>query len=610
MLSPDQIRLARERVEAVTGVSLPWPVAVTACGEDALVVRLGADSASITANDVNTLARGFFLLSRAVREGWPPQEIRQQRRFKSCGVMLDMSRGAVMKVEAVRRAIDRVAALGMNLLMLYTEDTFEVPEYPAFGYLRGGYTQAELRGLDAYAAALGVELVPCIQTLAHLAQFLQWRDAAPLCDLPDVLLADEPQTYAFIEAEIRAVSSCMRSRRIHIGMDEAHGVGLGRYYAIHGPTDRFQLLTRHLGRVADICRAQGLQPIMWSDMFFRLGCPSGDYYDPQAVVPDSVIRSLPPDVTMCYWDYYHTDESFYDHMLAEHARMGRETVFAGGIWTWSGFLPQVRRTRSTMRAALRACARRRVDTVLATLWGDDGAETNAMLGFSLLPIFSEACWQGPQADAQDVARAGECLTGLPRDALDAFGALYPDERDERPGKQLIWCDPLYPMLHFARGDSMDALLSRSRRAIQTLRPYAEASLECRYALALFEVCAAKGELLDGLRPRYLAGDRAWLREAAKTRIPALREAYARLMCLHRTLWERDNRRFGWEVLALRYGGAQARLADVQDELERYLAGELTCIEELNAEPLGLVKAGDPSFYARIATPSRDVWQLT
>jgi len=38
----------------------------------------------------------------------------------------------------------------------------------------------ELKEIDDYAASLGVKLVPCIQTLAHLAQFLQWSHTAPL----------------------------------------------------------------------------------------------------------------------------------------------------------------------------------------------------------------------------------------------------------------------------------------------------------------------------------------------------------------------------------------------------------------------------------------------
>ena len=606
MLSKEQILFAKERVQAVTGIALPWPVEVVENAENGVRVSVKAGCAQIAANAVNDLTRGFFLLSRAVKENWGEHDIAQHRRFSSCGAMVDCSRNAVMKVETVKRYIDQLAALGMNLLMLYTEDTFEVPEYPAFGYLRGGYTQAELREIDDYAYSMGVELVPCIQTLAHLAQFLQWQEACHLKDLTDVILIDEPETYDFIEAEIRAASGCVRSKRIHIGMDEAHGVGLGRYYAKHGPTDRFELLNRHLTRVVEICQKYGLEPMMWSDMFFRLGSKKNDYYDMEAVVPEHVIETLPP-VGMCYWDYYHTDEAFYDHMLTQHARMGQQTIFAGGNWTWSGFLPQVKKTVATMSAGLRACARHEVDIVFATMWGDDGAETNTMLASSLLPIFSEACWQGADCAQREMELAGECLTGVPRNVLEAWGDFFPSEKDERPGKILLWSDLLYPTVIFGEGDDMEQLLARSRSALETMKPYRKELFECEYASLIFETCIAKGELISQLRARYLAGDKAYLESIAEEKLPELIDLYNKLMRAHRALWERDNKRFGWEVLALRYGATVGRIADVQDEIRRYLAGEIAAIVELDAQPRGFAKGGNTHCYSNLITPARDIW---
>ena len=606
MFSKEQIQMAKERVQAVTGIVLPWPVDVVENAQEGICVSIREGSAQIAANGMNDLTRGFFMLSRAVKEKWGERELSQHRRFSSCGAMVDCSRNAVMKVETVKRYIDQLAALGMNLLMLYTEDTFEVPEYPAFGYLRGGYTQNELREIDDYADSMGVEMIPCIQTLAHLAQFLQWQEACHLKDLTDVILIDEPETYDFIEAEIRAVSSCVRSKRIHIGMDEAHGVGLGRYYAKHGPTDRFELLNRHLTRVVEICQKYGLEPMMWSDMFFRLGSKKNDYYDMEAVVPQHVIDMLPP-VGMCYWDYYHTDEAFYDHMLTQHARMGQKTIFAGGNWTWSGFLPQVKKTVASMSAGLRACAWHEVDIVFATQWGDDGAETNMMLASSLLPIFSEACWQGADCAQSEMELAGECLTGVPRAVLEAWGDFTPSAKDERPGKILLWCDLLYPTVIFGEDDDMDKLIARSRAAVETMKPYRAQMLECEYASLIFETCIAKGEVLARLRECYLAGDKAYMKSVAEEKLPQMIELYNRLMRVHRALWERDNKRFGWEVLALRYGATVGRLADVQDEIRRYLAGELPAIVELDELPRGFAKGGNTHCYSNLITPARDIW---
>lgn len=58
--------------------------------------------------------------------------------------------------------------------MLYTEDTYEVNDEPYFGYVRGRYTKEEMKELDAFAGSLGISLIPCIQTLAHLKATFRW----------------------------------------------------------------------------------------------------------------------------------------------------------------------------------------------------------------------------------------------------------------------------------------------------------------------------------------------------------------------------------------------------------------------------------------------------
>ena len=80
------------------------------------------------------------------------------------GLMLDCSRNAVYKTEFVRKYLETMAFAGMNVLYLYLEDTYEVPEYPYFGLMRGRYSQKELKAIDSYAAVFGIEVVPCIQT--------------------------------------------------------------------------------------------------------------------------------------------------------------------------------------------------------------------------------------------------------------------------------------------------------------------------------------------------------------------------------------------------------------------------------------------------------------
>ena len=82
--------------------------------------------------------------------------------FDSFGVMIDCSRNAVMNKAAFCKMTDILSALGYNTIRLYTEDTYEVDGEPYFGYLRGRYSKQELKEMDAYCAARGITLVPCI----------------------------------------------------------------------------------------------------------------------------------------------------------------------------------------------------------------------------------------------------------------------------------------------------------------------------------------------------------------------------------------------------------------------------------------------------------------
>ena len=569
----------RRRMFALAGCD--WTGEVCFKEGEELSLLMDGERLTVEAPDISAAARGLFLAACALRDGKNIPELHQTRHIASCGMMLDMSRGGVMTVEAVKGMIDAHAALGLNLMMLYTEDTYTVPEAPYLGYLRGRYTEKELREMDDYAAESGVELVPCVQTLAHLEQFLQWDVNRDIKDNDCVLMIDEPKTYAWIRAALTALRRCFRTNRIHIGMDEAHGVGLGEYYQKHGAVNRFELLNRHLNRVVDICKELGFKPIMWSDMFYRLGSKNNDYYDTDAVVPESAIAQI-PDVALCYWDYYHTDEQFYAGMLEGHRKMGKEVVFAGGIWTWSGILPHVRKTNATMYPALRACLKAGIGTVLATSWGDDGCETDYRLALNQLPIYSEHVWMGEDCTRAEVERMGERLTGLSEACFNAMGAFYADDEDHRPGKGLFYCDLLYPLTEGLW--DLTGYREGLEEGIKTLERHLDDS-RCEYAWLAMRIALEKLNWVNELRPAYLRGDKAVVLTMANEKLPAMRELYVKMMSVWREQWESGRKRNGWETICARLGAVIARLDDVQRILLRWADGTIECVEELDETPL-------------------------
>ena len=148
-------------------------------------------------------------------------------KIKKCGPMLDVSRNAVLKVEKIKEYIEYTAMMGLNQFILYIEDMYELDGHPYFGYMRGRYTKEELKEIDDYAYSFGIEVIANVQTLAHMERYLHWDESIPVRDTFECMIAENEDTYKFIDKIFETISSTIRSRTLLIGMDEARGLGTG-----------------------------------------------------------------------------------------------------------------------------------------------------------------------------------------------------------------------------------------------------------------------------------------------------------------------------------------------------------------------------------------------
>ncbi|NLA85598.1 MAG: beta-N-acetylhexosaminidase, partial [Clostridiales bacterium] len=319
--------------------------------------------------------RGLGLLLEALREGKTEFFCKETPCFIKNGAMLDVSRNAVMRPETVKYMIRRMALMGHNTLMLYTEDTYEIPSRPYFGYARGRYTKSEIKDMDAYALLFGIELIPCVQFLGHLATALRWSCTQPYRDTANILLVGAKETYDFIEDMLKTLRECFTSRRLHMGMDEAHALGLGQYLERNGYRHQTDIFFEHLEKITKLARDYGFKPMMWSDMFFRMLTKRKIDYDTEVVFTREITDKIPEGIQQIFWDYYHDNKDFYTTIIDKHKDLGEDTMFAGGIWTWVGGIPAYKRTLDNTLPALSACKEKNIKEVMATIW-HNGAESN------------------------------------------------------------------------------------------------------------------------------------------------------------------------------------------------------------------------------------------
>lgn len=508
-------------------------------------------------------------------EGDFSSEIR--RKIKDTGIMIDCARNAVIRAEQAKKMIVTSALLGYNYFELYVEDCFEVDDEPCFGYMRGRFTKAELKDLDEFAALFGIELVPCIQTLAHLARiFFHWKEyTMKIQDKGDVLLVGEERTYRLIENMIRTCRECFSSRRINIGMDEAFDLGQGKYFEKHGFVPKNTIIREHLAKVVAICKKYGFYPSMWADMFYE-NLKKGEY------------DKISGDAKLIYWDYWCDEKKCYDDMFDALAESGADYAFAGGATKWISFAPHNKESERRIAIQFASATERGVSDYLLTCWGDDGAEA---AHFSVVPCFCYLAMLNLDLDdryLQNVCRAISgytheefCRLDLPNEPRGkSYGFVNPAKyllyEDAFIGGEEYSTQPDFPDGYKKNSGELASLAARGgdyAYLFETMR-------------RLCDVLAVKSGLSVALDKAYKTGDREKLAACVKDVRRAVRRLDAFIIAIE-AQWLKESKALGMEIMQIRLAGVRKRLLYVAGTVEKYLAGKTERIEELEERKLHL-----------------------
>ena len=568
---------------------------ITVCRGDCLAVD--SDGASVTLTWAAPIQ--FYRALSLIPLPLTPCHIQESPAFESTGVMFDCSRNAVLTPDSLRFFLRKMALMGLNLGMVYTEDTYEVPEQPFFGYKRGRYTYDELKAIDDYAFLFGIELIPCIQTLGHLDRVMHWPAYYGVREDSAIIEPDREESYTILEQLIRSASAPYRSKRIHLGMDEAYGMGLGAHLYHHGYENPQNIMGRHLKRLLDICEDLGLEAMIWSDMYFQI---DGMHYHSEKDPSPEAIAAVDKRVSLVYWDYYQSREEMYDDALRKHAMFPAKTVFAGGIWTWIGPAPAYPTTIANTRAALASCRRAGIPLVVATCWGDDGQECNMLTALLGMQLYGEMTFHGEYDEQWLYDRFKRCCHA------DAEAFLTLSELNTVPGMQskpndptnvckiLLYQDPLVQLFEkdlegFPCAEHFEGLVAKYALAARENPEYA---LLFDFYTALAHAVALKARYHAQAAPVLRAGDREGCGRLAED-LPSVTDAVEALRQVWRRLWESTNKPFGFEVLDFRMGGIIARLKTAADRLGAFARGEIDDIPELSGETFLLKRREDNSI---------------
>lgn len=506
--------------------------------------------------------------------------------FKSCGLWLDMSRGGVMTVPTVKSFIDIAAKLEFTTVYLHMEDMYELKDYPFFGYMRGRYSHDELKEIDAYGEEKGIEIVPGIQTLGHMSQFLRHVQSTEVKDTSTELLCGAESTYKLIDAMLSTMRSCFKGRRIHIGMDEAMSMGFGRYFALNGYVEKSKIFHDHLNRVYEICRKYDFSPMIWDDVARSLIKAGGDF-DPATALPD---------VEIVPWQYRCSSDKHVKSIIEDIKIFKKPITFAGTAWTHFTPVPSYNFAKATLLTTAKAAAENGAEGFIVTIWGDDGQQSNHRL---VLPqVLSVGFYNKYGRFATDEELSALCNEmGVMDYAFCDIAAKFdqPKGVDNYVGKRLLWGDCFMNSGRIFDKDYEEIL----SKAADDMLPFVSRGDRWKSYYEYIETClrtaSAKAHIITNIRDEYLAGNKAFLQDILDNTIPALEVLYKKLENLHRQIWMETFKPTGFQWVQIRYGSSLIRLEYLKDTLRNYLSGKTDSIYELELEQLPCTNDGNLSF---------------
>lgn len=546
-----------------------------------LRVSVEENQAHIEYNTKSDFFRGIGYIIQKMQQDEVPFNLVENKYFSFNGLMIDCSRNGVIHVEYAKEVIERLAIMGHSVLMLYMEDVYTLSDEPYFGYMRGRYTKEELRAIDQYALQFGIEVIPCIQTLAHLEQFLAWDSAKEkYLDIANIMCVGKEEVIQLIDKMIKELSEIFTSKRIHVGMDEAHNLGRGRYADKNGLQPKNQIMKRHLEDVLRICQTYKVHPIIWDDMFFS-------NYGGNGLTKDTI----PEAVNLMYWDYYNNTQDKYEENLMKRKKIKREVMFAGGAWRWIGYAPHHSKTYVTTTAALMACKKAGVEEVIVTAWGDDGSEAPMSTSFFGTVLFAEHGYN-EEVDIEHFKERLKFCTGISyehfmkQEEFDILPEVECCEATVTPSKYMFYEDPLCSMFTYHTKEIKQDLTKHYEELEQYFKQAAlgETNLQYKAIDEVYEnfakVLGMKWNLGINLLEAYKQQDKDKLKHIIQNQIEPLIIEFEVFGEKRFKEWQMTSKSFGYDALDIRIGGIIQRLKRTKNVVNDYIDGKIDRIFEL------------------------------
>ena len=319
----------------------------------------------------------------------PCLKIRDWPDFSRRGVMLDVSRGRVPKLETLLDLVERLADFKINEFQLYTEHTFAYRRYKSVWQDWGALTAAEIRTLDTRCRELGIDLVPNQNSFGHLRYFLEHPKLKKLGEVsepyegstgdflrfPTTLAPNNPGTIKFIRELYDELLPNFSSKFFNVGCDETWDLGRGQSNKLCKRRGKGRVYVDFLKQIRHEVSKRSRTMMFWGDIIL---------HHPE------LINELPKDVIALNWGYEANHP--FEKETATFAKSKVPFYVCPGTATWMTLVGRHDTAFANLRLAAEAGRKHGAIGYLNTDWGDGGHPQPLAVSWPLYVIGAAHSW--------------------------------------------------------------------------------------------------------------------------------------------------------------------------------------------------------------------------
>ncbi len=319
----------------------------------------------------------------------PCLRIRDWPDFPRRGVMLDISRGRVPKLETLLDLAEKLSDFKINELQLYTEHTFAYKKYKSVWQSWGALTAKEIKILDARCRELGIDFVPNQNSFGHLRYFLEDPRLKKLGELsepyeaetkdflrrPTTLAPNHLGTIPFLRGLYDELLPNFSSQFFNVGCDETWDLGRGQSKKVYEAKGKGRVYLDFLKKIQREVSTREKKMMFWGDIILKY---------------PKLIRELPKNIIALNWGY-EANHPFAKE-AAQFAKAKIPFYVCPGTSTWQTLIGKHDNALANLKAAAKAGEKFGAIGYLITDWGDGGHPQPLAVSWPMLVAGAALAW--------------------------------------------------------------------------------------------------------------------------------------------------------------------------------------------------------------------------